>query len=116
MMPSQVFPKHQVLNLNATVNANSAMNKSTIVCVMVCLYYARIMYLLAVGWLNRYDVFAGFRKSSSFTGLQLRSPLARHVKILQPLFPKHAGGAERNGILRAHFFFHGLDAFAQLGC
>jgi hypothetical protein len=54
MMPSNVFPKHQVLNLNATVNANSAMKKSTIVCIMLCvyLYYARIMYLLDVGcWL-----------------------------------------------------------------
>ena len=30
-MPSNVFPKHQVLNLKATVNANSAINKSTIV-------------------------------------------------------------------------------------
>ena len=37
MMPSHVFPKHQVLNLNATVNAKSAMKKSTMVYIMCAL-------------------------------------------------------------------------------
>ncbi len=36
-MPSHVFPKHQVLILNAIDNAKSAMKKSTMICIMCLL-------------------------------------------------------------------------------
>lgn len=65
---------------------------------------------------GKYNIFAGFGKPSPLAGLQLRPPPARHVKVFQPLFSKHAAGAQRNCILCSHLFLHGFDAFAQLVC
>jgi hypothetical protein len=48
---------------------------------------------------DKHNIFAGFGKPS---------PLARHVKIFQPLFPKHDCGAEPNRVLSAHLFLHEL--------
>ena len=103
-IPSYVFPKHQALNLNAIDNASSAMKKSTMHGMAGVLSFCK------------YNIFTGFGKSSSFAGLQLRSSLARHVKVFQPFFSKHAGGAQPNRILSARLFLNGLDAFAQLVC
>jgi hypothetical protein len=44
-MPSYVFPKHQALNLNATVSANSAMKKITMHGIEGSYHFANIIFL-----------------------------------------------------------------------